>query len=109
MAGLDPRRHCEERSDDPSTLAARASPGWESAEAPCAKAEAIHVSACGGMDCFASLAMTTWVKPEHDGQNLPQHRERARDHRHRLVVGGGGERDAAKAHGTAEPHHARVG
>src|SRR6185437_16260848 len=30
------RRHCEERSD-----------------------EAIHISACGTMDCFASLAMTT--------------------------------------------------
>jgi hypothetical protein len=29
------RRHCEERSD-----------------------EAIHVSACGNMDCFATLAMT---------------------------------------------------
>ncbi len=28
-------RHCEERSD-----------------------EAIHISACGAMDCFASLAMT---------------------------------------------------
>jgi len=32
---LLPQRHCEERSD-----------------------EAIHLSACGGMDCFASLAMT---------------------------------------------------
>ncbi len=30
-AVLSPR-HCEERSDDPSTLAAQATPGWESAE-----------------------------------------------------------------------------
>src|SRR5437870_12673736 len=26
--------NCEERSDDPSTLAAQATPGWQSAEAP---------------------------------------------------------------------------
>src|SRR5215510_5153603 len=31
-------------SDDPSTLAAQATPGWESAEALCAKAEAIQLS-----------------------------------------------------------------
>jgi hypothetical protein len=36
--------NCEERSDDPSTLVAQASPGWESAEALCAKAEAIQLS-----------------------------------------------------------------
>src|SRR5439155_5176689 len=38
-------RHREERSDDPSPLAAQAPQGWESAEAPCAKAEAIHRAA----------------------------------------------------------------
>src|SRR5262245_22687326 len=34
-------------SDDPSTLAAQATPGWESAEALCAKAEAIQLACCG--------------------------------------------------------------
>jgi hypothetical protein len=34
-------RHCEERSDDLSAVAQRA------------KAEAIHISTCGAMDCFA--------------------------------------------------------
>src|SRR5689334_20341938 len=55
-----PHRHCEERSDDPSTLAAQASPGLKSAEARRAKAEAIQLSCCGKtkLDCFASLAMT---------------------------------------------------
>src|SRR5438132_4888877 len=51
-------RHREERSDDPSPLAAQAPQGWESAEAPCAKAEAIHRATSGQMDCFAALAMT---------------------------------------------------
>ncbi len=27
--------------------------------------ETIHLSACPGMDCFASLAMTTNMKPPH--------------------------------------------
>src|SRR5256885_2382850 len=35
-------------SDAPSTLAAQATPGWESAEALCAKAEAIQLFACSG-------------------------------------------------------------
>ena len=51
-------RHCEERSDDPSPLAAQATPGSKSAEARRAKAEAIHRAASRQMDCFASLAMT---------------------------------------------------
>src|SRR5215510_5385039 len=34
-------------SDDPSTLAAQATPGWESAEARRAKAEASQLSCCG--------------------------------------------------------------
>jgi hypothetical protein len=45
-------------SDDPSTLAAQAAPGWESAEAQRAKAEAVRLTLRGQMDCFASLAMT---------------------------------------------------
>jgi hypothetical protein len=46
-------------SDDPSTLAAQATPGWESAEALCAKAEAIQLFCRERkLDCFASLAMT---------------------------------------------------
>src|SRR5689334_8049824 len=46
-------------SDDPSTLAAQATPGWESVEARRAKAEAIQLSCRGRkLDCFASLAMT---------------------------------------------------
>src|SRR5205085_1259044 len=39
-------RHCEERSDDPSTLAAQATPGWQSAEARRANAEAIQDHPC---------------------------------------------------------------
>ena len=38
-----------------------------------------------------------------------QHRERARDHRHRLAVGGGKQRDAAEAHGAPEADHAGIG
>jgi hypothetical protein len=38
-----------------------------------------------------------------------QHRERARDHRRRLVVGGGKKRDAAEAHGAPEADQARIG
>src|SRR3569833_731678 len=65
-------RHCEERSDDPSTRAAQATPGVQSAESRRAKADAIHHAASGYMDCFAEpvirrrfaptgwLAMTTW-------------------------------------------------
>src|ERR1700737_1523939 len=37
----------------------------------------------------------------------PQHREGARHHRHRLVVGGAGQRDAAEAHGASEANHPR--
>jgi hypothetical protein len=45
-----PRQNCEailRWSDDPSTLAAQATPGWESAEARRAKAEAIQLSCRG--------------------------------------------------------------
>src|SRR6478609_5664156 len=38
-----------------------------------------------------------------------QHCERARDHRHRLVVGCAKERDAAETHGAPHANHARVG
>src|ERR1700742_3671892 len=38
-----------------------------------------------------------------------QHREGAGDDRHRLVVGGARQRDAAKAHGAPETDDARVG
>ena len=38
-----------------------------------------------------------------------QHCECARNHRHRLVVGGGRKRDAAEAHGAAETDHAGIG
>ncbi|WP_376966987.1 hypothetical protein, partial [Bradyrhizobium erythrophlei] len=45
-------RHCEERSD-----------------------EAIHISTCGAMDCFAPLAMTTesagWVSSAPPATDLP--------------------------------------
>src|SRR4051794_24636187 len=53
-------RHCEERSDDPSTLAVQATPGSVSAEARRAKAEAIQLSWLrqAKLDYFASLAMT---------------------------------------------------
>src|ERR1700760_3786231 len=50
-------RHCEERSD-----------------------EAIHLSACCGMDCFASLAMTVFSKPKSQllrGRTKSLHQPRA--------------------------------
>src|SRR4051812_29176841 len=52
-------RHCcacslaRSDSDDPSTLAAQATPGSETAEARRAKAEAIHPPPRGWVDCFA--------------------------------------------------------
>src|SRR5438128_3814532 len=54
-------RHCER--SDPSLLAAQASQGRSPPKRLSAKAEAIHLSACGEMDCFVALllAMTRWA------------------------------------------------
>src|SRR5215813_15162436 len=54
-------------SDDPSTLAAQATPGWESAEARRAKAEAIQLSCRGeagllrGACHRARIRATRWL------------------------------------------------
>ena len=43
-----------------------------SAVAQRAKAEATPVSACGAMDCFASLAMTMWkLEPRQNNPSRP--------------------------------------
>src|SRR5690349_16986516 len=73
-------RHCER--SDPSTLAAQATPGWESAEARRAKAEAIQLPLSRQESWIASslplLATTnlsqTFREPKNvDGRDKPGH------------------------------------
>jgi len=54
-------RHCEERSDDPSSLAPRATPGF-SVRRSAEREGGSNPVFLAALDCFASLAMTKLVR-----------------------------------------------